>query len=62
MTVSVGEMTSQVEVQGPPAAGAGGAPGTGALAPSWQEREKHDRSVAQHRRDRDRIAGEGFDG
>jgi hypothetical protein len=65
MTVRVGELSSQVEVQGGGAGGpgAGGDGGTGApLLPGWAERERHRRLVEAERRDRERVAGEGFGG
>jgi hypothetical protein len=64
MTVTVGELTSQVDVQGAPGAAAPGGPsaGGGSLQPTWTEREKHDRLATQHERDRCRVAGDGFDG
>jgi hypothetical protein len=64
MAVHVGELTSEVQVAGV----AGGPPGPdrGAgpqpLQPSWAERERHQRLAEDQRRDRARVAEEGFDG
>ncbi len=63
MSVTVGELTTTVEVA--PASGggaAGGVPGGQApLAPSWDEIERHRELSALEAEERRRTAGGGFD-
>ncbi|MGH8934209.1 MAG: hypothetical protein ACRDZO_27125 [Egibacteraceae bacterium] len=64
MTVRVGELTSQVEMQGPGVT-EGHGPDAGmaaALQPTFQERERYRHLAEDDRRDRERVAGGGFDG
>jgi len=60
--VHVGELTSEVQVQGAPtAAGAGaGAPAPG--QPTWEERTRLADLMDERCRERQRIAAERFDG
>jgi hypothetical protein len=59
MSLHIGEVTSQVDVQGVGAPAAQG--GGGAKAPIWLERERHRRLVEDEAERRARVAGEGFD-
>ncbi|WP_138760652.1 hypothetical protein [Modestobacter altitudinis] len=60
MTVHVGEVSSEVDVQGM------GSPGTAAAqAPRpkpWDEQQRHRELAEEHLHDRARTAGGGFDG
>jgi hypothetical protein len=62
MSLHVGEVTSQVEVNGTP--GAGGAPAAPGSPgpPVWEQRERHRELAEDERESRRRTAGEGFDG
>ena len=60
MTLHVGELTSQVDVQG--VAGATAPPGGDKKPSPWEERERHRRLAEEERERRARVAGEGFDG
>ena len=61
MSLHIGEMTSQVSVEGvPPVAGAPA--GEGKAPPPWEQLDRHRRlTEVQHDAER-RTAGEGFDG
>ena len=62
MTVHVGEVISQVDIQPPAAATSPPATDGATLAPSWAERERHRRLAEDERRARERVAGDRFDG
>jgi hypothetical protein len=63
MTVHVGELTSEVQVQGGQAGGSGGGDGPGASEqPMWEERSRMARVADELGRQRERTAGERFDG
>jgi len=64
MTVRVGELTSQVEMQGPGVReGHGSDAGMATpVQPTWKERERYRRLAEDDRRDRERVGGGGFDG
>jgi hypothetical protein len=60
MTVHVGEVSTQVEVQGvggPPAA-----PAAPSRPPGWDERQRHRDLAEEQARSLARTAGGGFDG
>lgn len=62
MTVHVGELTSEVQVQGGSAgggAGAGGAGGSG--QPTWEDRVRMARMLDDRCREKQRTEGERFD-
>jgi hypothetical protein len=61
--ISIGELSSTVEVApGPPGAGANAAGASGAaLAPSWSELERHRALAARAAEARWRTSGGGFD-
>jgi len=62
MTVHVGELTSEVQVQGAPTAAgaAAGAPEPG--QPTWEERARLADMMDERCRELQRIAAERFDG
>jgi hypothetical protein len=60
MTVHVGELTSQVELTGVPAATPGPAAAP-AKPPGWQEAQRFAELAEDRERDRARTAGGGFD-
>ncbi len=62
MSLHVGEVTSQVEVQG--TAGAGGVPAASGSPspPIWEQRDHHRELTEDEHESRRRTAGEGFDG
>jgi len=61
MSVHVGELTSQVEVAGVPAAGRPAADGPG-RSPGWAERQRFADLAEECELDRARTDGGGFDG
>ena len=62
MSLHVGEVTSQVEVQGTPGAAGTPAASGGASPPAWELRERHRELAEDERESGRRTAGEGFDG
>jgi hypothetical protein len=62
MSLHVGEVTSQVEVQGTPGAGGSTAASGSPNPPVWEQRERHRELAEDERESRRRTAGEGFDG
>lgn len=66
MTVHVGEMSSEVQVQGGASAGAGGDAGGqaqgGSTQPGWDERAKHRMLKDAVCRDLERTQARRFDG
>jgi hypothetical protein len=63
MTLRIGELVSQVTVQGESHGQDTGAAGSQAdTEPGWAERERYRRLGLDDRRDAARTAGEGFDG
>jgi hypothetical protein len=63
MTLRIGELVTQVAVQGQSQGQDSGTAGVQADAePGWAERERYRRLRLDERRDAARTAGEGFDG
>jgi hypothetical protein len=59
MTLHVGEVAAQVEVQG--VAGAAAAPPGSARPSVWEQRDQYRRLADEDERRRARVAGEGFE-
>lgn len=62
MTVHVGELTSEVQVQGAPAAGAAAGGASGSEQPTWEERTRMARMMDERCREQNRTTAERFDG
>lgn len=57
MTVHIGELSTEVEVQG-----VGGSPASPTRPPGWDERQRHRDLAEDEARSVARTAGGGFDG
>lgn len=62
MSVHIGDISSQVTVQGAPGSPAAGPTGPDGGQQPWDLLERHRRLVEHDDDDRRRTAGEGFDG